>query len=222
LHSPTARRGWVPRPELVGYLAGVTAKLLLVDAPAGFGKTTVVAQWRLSPAESRPFAWVSLDSGDNDPGRLWWHVVSALDRACPELDADNILGALQVQAPDFARTFLPLLVNELAALPEPVVLVLDDCHMIKEGSCYDQLAFLLLHLPSAVQLVLITRVDPPLPLARLRGTGDMVEIRAGDLQFGSAQAAELVARAAGVELSEPDLAELVDRTEGWWAGRSFP
>jgi LuxR family transcriptional regulator, maltose regulon positive regulatory protein len=218
LHRPTARREWVPRPELVGYLAGVTAKLLLVDAPAGFGKTTVVAQWRLSPAESRPFAWVSLDSGDNDPGRLWWHVVSALDRACPEFDADNILGALQVQAHDFARTFLPLLVNELAALPEPVVLVLDDCHMIKEGRCYDQLAFLLLHLPSAVQLVLITRVDPPLPLARLRGTGDMVEIRAGELQFGSVQAAELVARAAGVELSEPDLAELVDRTEGWPAG----
>ncbi len=218
LRSPTARREWVPRPELVGYLAGVTAKLLLVDAPAGFGKTTLVAQWRLSEAESRPFAWVSLDSGDNDPGRLWWHVVSALDRACPGFDAGNILGALQAQAPDFAATFLPLLVNELAALPEPVVLVLDDCDMIKEGSCYDQLAFLLLHLPSAVQLVLSTRVSPPLPLARLRGTGDMVEFRAGELRFGSAHAAELVARAAGVELSEPDLAELVDRTEGWPAG----
>jgi LuxR family maltose regulon positive regulatory protein len=218
LHSPTARREWVPRPELVGYLAGVTARLVLVDAPAGFGKTTLVAQWRLSPAESRPFAWVSLDSGDLDPGRLWWHVVTALDRACPAFDAGHILGALQVQAPDFAGTVLPLLVNELATLPEPVVLVLDDCHMIKGAGCYDQLAFLLLHLPSAVQLVLITRVDPPLPLARLRGTGDMVEIRAGELHFRSAQAAELVARTAGVELSEPDLADLVDRTEGWPAG----
>jgi LuxR family transcriptional regulator, maltose regulon positive regulatory protein len=218
LHAPAARREWVQRPELVGYLARVTARLVLVDAPAGFGKTTLVAQWRLSPAESRPFAWVSLDSGDNDPGRLWWHVVSALDRACPEFDAGLILAALQVQAPDFAGTFLPLLVNELAALPEPVVLVLDDCHMIRPGSCYDQIAFLLLHLPSAVQLVLISRVDPPLPLARLRGAGDMVEIRAAELQFGSGQAAELVALTAGVELSGPDLAHLVDRTEGWPAG----
>jgi LuxR family transcriptional regulator, maltose regulon positive regulatory protein len=218
LHAPPARREWVQRPELVGYLARVTARLVLVDAPAGFGKTTLVAQWRLSPAESRAFAWVSLDSGDNDPGRLWWHVVSALDRACPEFDAGLILAALQVQAPDFAGTFLPLLVNELAALTEPVVLVLDDCHMIRPGSCYDQIAFLLLHLPSAVQLVLITRVDPPLPLARLRGTGDMAEIRAAELQFGSGQAAELVARTAGVELSGPDLAHLVDRTEGWPAG----
>jgi LuxR family maltose regulon positive regulatory protein len=218
LHAPPARREWVQRPELVGYLARVTARLVLVDAPAGFGKTTLVAQWRLSPAESRAFAWVSLDSGDNDPGRLWWHVVAALDRACPEFDADLILGALQVQAPDFAGTFRPLLVNELAALPEPVVLVLDDCHMIRPGSCYDQMAFLLLHLPSAVQLVLITRVDPPLPLARLRGTGDMVEIRAAELHFGSGSAAELVALTAGVELSGPDLADLVDRTEGWPAG----
>ena len=218
LHAPAARREWVQRPELVGYLARVTARLVLVDAPAGFGKTTLVAQWRLSPAESRAFAWVSLDSGDNDPGRLWWHVVSALGRACPEFDAGPILAALQVQAPDFAGTFLPLLVNELAALPEPVVLVLDDCHMIRPGSCYDQIAFLLLHLPSAVQLVLITRVDPPLPLARLRGAGDMVEIRAAELHFGSGQAAELVARTAGVELSGPDLANLVDRTEGWPAG----
>ena len=83
LHAPAARREWVQRPELVGYLAGVTARLVLVDAPAGFGKTTLVAQWRLSPAESRPFAWVSLDSGDNDPGRLWWHVVSALEPRLP-------------------------------------------------------------------------------------------------------------------------------------------
>jgi LuxR family maltose regulon positive regulatory protein len=218
LHAPPARQEWVQRPELVGYLASVTARLVLVDAPAGFGKTTLVAQWRLSPAESRAFAWVSLDSGDNDPGRLWWHVVSALDRACPEFDAGPILAALQVQAPDFAGTFLPLLVNELAALPEPVVLVLDDCHLIRPGSCYDQIAFLLLHLPAASQLVLITRVDPPLPLARLRGTGDMVEIRAAELHFGSGQAAELVARTAGVELSGPDLANLVDRTEGWPAG----
>jgi LuxR family maltose regulon positive regulatory protein len=218
LHGPVERPEWVARPELVGYLAGATARLVLVDAPAGFGKTTLVAQWRSSAAESRPFAWLSLDPGDNDPGRLWWHVVSALGRACPKLDTDEILSALLVQVPDIAGTFLPLLLSELAALPGPVVLVLDDYHMLSDRSCHDQVAFLLLHLPPTVQLVLISRVDPPLSLARLRGCGDMVEIRARELHFGPGQAAELVATVAGIELSEPELAGLVDRTEGWPAG----
>ena len=218
LHGPAARPEWVARPELVGYLAGVTARLVLVDAPAGFGKTTLVAQWRSSAGESRPFAWLSLDPGDNDPGRLWWHVVAALGRACPKLDADTVLSALLVQAPDFAGTFLPLLVSELATLADPVVLVLDDYHLLSEPGCHDQVAFLLHHLPPAVQLVLISRADPPLSLARLRGCGDMVEIRARELHFGPRQAGELVAAVAGIELSEPDLASLVDRTEGWPAG----
>ena len=206
------------REELVGYLASVTAKLVLVDAPAGSGKTTLVAQWRSSPAESRAFAWISLDPGDNDPARLWWHVVCALQRACPELDADDILGALRIQTPDLEGTLLPLLVNKLARLREPVVLVLDDYHVVRERGCHDQVAFLLLHLPPAVQLVMITRADPPLPLARLRAAGELAELRARELRFESAQVAELVAGAAGIELSEPDLADLVGRTEGWPAG----
>jgi LuxR family maltose regulon positive regulatory protein len=218
LHAPTARKEWVERAELVDYVASVTAKLLLVDAPAGFGKTTLVAQWHASPAEKRRFAWVSLDAGDNDPSRLWWHVLCALERACPEFSAGEMLAARRSRIPDFAGMLLPLMVNELAALTEPVVVVLDDYHLIKERSCHDQLAELLLHLPAAVQLVLITRVDPPLPLARLRAVGAMVEIRARELRFAPAQAAELVAATAAIELSQPDLADLVDRTEGWPAG----
>ena len=218
LHAPAARNEWVEREELLGYLGGVTASLVLVDAPAGFGKTTLVAQWRAVQSESRSFAWISLDPGDNDPGRLWWHVVCALQRACPKLDAGAVLGALRAQVPDIAGTVLPLLVNDLDALGEPVVLVLDDYHVIGARGCHDQIAFLLLHLPPAVQLVLVTRADPPLPLARLRAAGEMVELRAGQLRFTRAHAAELVAAVAGIELGEPDLADLVERTEGWPAG----
>src|SRR5260370_41380208 len=100
LHAPTARKEWVKREELVDYLAGLTARLLMIDAPAGFGKTTLVAQWRSSPRESRSFGWVSLDSGDNDPGRLWRHIVCAVQRACPAFGADEILITLRMRAPD--------------------------------------------------------------------------------------------------------------------------
>jgi LuxR family maltose regulon positive regulatory protein len=218
LHAPTAREGWVDRPELIQELASAAARLVLVDAPAGFGKTTLVAQWRSSTQDGRPFAWVSLDGGDNDPGRLWWHVVCALQRAAPEFASEEILAALRVQIPDLAGTVLPMLVNALAALDEPVVLVLDDYHVISEPSCHDQVAFLLLHLPLSAQVVVITRADPPLPLARLRAAGELAEIRARELRFSPPEAAALVYAVCAVELSEPDLASLVERTEGWPAG----
>jgi LuxR family transcriptional regulator, maltose regulon positive regulatory protein len=218
LHPPPERKEWVGREELIDYLVSVPARLVLVDAPAGSGKTTLVAQWHFSPAESRPFAWVSLDPGDNDPARLWWHVVCALQRACPKLEVDDILGGLRAQSPDIVGRLLPLLVNASAALLDPVVLVLDDYHLIREASCQEQVAFLLLHLPPAIQVVLVTRTDPPLPLARLRAAGELAEIRARELRFGPAQVAELVSAAAGVDLSEPDLADLTRRTEGWPAG----
>ena len=213
------RKEWVQRPRLLEELArAVSAKLVLVDAPAGFGKTTLVAQWRASAIERRRFAWVSLDSGDDDPGRLWWHVVSALERACPELDAEDLLRALRTQAPQIGDDVIPGLANRLARLRAPVVLVLDDYHVIKERSCHDQMASLLLHLPPAVQLVLITRADPRLPLARLRTTGEMVEIRMPELRFGPLQAAALVHAVSGAGLSAADLADLVEQTEGWPAG----
>ncbi len=120
LHAPRERKEWVPRPALLKELArAVSAKLVLVDAPAGFGKTTLVAQWRSSPAEHRRFAWVSLDSGDDDPGRLWWHVVSALQRACAELDSQDILRALRTQTPDIADDVIPDLVSRAGQAPGP-------------------------------------------------------------------------------------------------------
>ena len=218
LHAPDVRAEWVERPGLAGYLANAAARLVLVGAPAGFGKTTLVAQWRVSAHEDRPFAWVSLDRADDDPSRLWWYAVGALQRACPEFNGEGILRELRVQSPDITGTVLPLLANELDALPAPVVLVLDDYHVIKERSCHDQVAFLLAHLPPSAQIVLVTRVDPPLPLARMRASGEMVEIRARELRFGLDETAALVRSVSGVRLTDADLADLAERTEGWPAG----
>jgi LuxR family transcriptional regulator, maltose regulon positive regulatory protein len=208
----------VDRPELIKDLAGAEVKLTLVAAPAGFGKTTLVAQWGSSPINHKPFAWVCLESADNDPVRLWWHVVSSLHLACPMFDSGKILATLRQEASDFGGNVLPVLVNEMASLPEPVVLVLDDYHLIKAATCHEQVALLLGHLPPSVQVAIATRADPPLPLARMRALGEMKEIRARELRFDGRQAAELVHAVAPVELSERDLDHLVVLTEGWPAG----
>jgi LuxR family maltose regulon positive regulatory protein len=216
LHAPDVRAEWVPRPGLLRQLAhAAPAKLVLVNAPPGFGKTTLVAQWRSSAIERRRFAWLSLDPGDDDPGRLWWHVVSALERACPELPGQDIQRALRAHAPDITNAVIPKLVGWLAGLTDPVILVLDDFHVIRERDCHEQVASLLLHLPPSVVLVLITRSDPRLPLARLRTIGGMVEIRMRELCFTRPEAAALVQAVSGTELTPGDLADLVERTEGW-------
>ena len=218
LHAPRVREEWVERTELVQYLASSTAKLILVDAPAGFGKSTLVAQWRAFPSQSRKFAWVSVDAGDNDAARLWWYIGWALQRACPELHVGDLLGQLGKRAPDLRGSLLPTLVNELAELTSPVTLVLDDYHMISNRHCHDQLEFVLLHLPRVTQIVLITRVDPPLPLGRLRAVGDLLEIRVPELRFVATEADMLVRAVSAVQLDETNLADLVQRTEGWPAG----
>ena len=218
LHPPAVRKEWVERPELIKYLADAEVKLILVAAPPGFGKTTLVAQWRCSPVNHKPFAWVSLDSADNDPVRLWRHVVSSLHLACPAFDSEKVLAMLRGQDPDFGGTVLPVLVHEMASLPEQVVLVLDDYHLIKKAVCHEQVALLLGRLPPRVQVVIATRADPPLPLARMRALGEMAEIRTPELRFDVQQAAELIHAAVAAELSERDLASLVRRTEGWPAG----
>ena len=217
-HPPNPRHEWVDRPGLISALARTDAKLVLLGAPAGFGKTTLVAQWRASDAENRPFAWVSLDHGDDDPGRLWWHVVRALERACPQFGGESILRALRVTDPKITGEVLPILINEVAALPAPVVLVLDDYHVVTERDCHEQVAFLLRHMPASLRIVLITRAEPALPLARLRTAGELAEIRAAELRFTAEQARTLLRSVAGVRLSEPDTDDLLERTEGWPAG----
>ena len=210
--------GWVERADLVHYLTGCTAKLILVEAPAGYGKSSLVAQWRANPAEGRRFAWVSADSRDNDVVRFWWHVVAALQRASPELEARDLLSRLRPHAADLPESLLPALVNELAALSEPVVIAVDDYQLISSLECHEHMAFLLTHLPPTAQIVLITRVDPPLPIGRLRTAGDLVEIKMAELRFTAAQAGELVRTVSAVQLDEADLTVLLERTEGWPAG----
>jgi LuxR family maltose regulon positive regulatory protein len=218
-HAPGLRRDWVERSYLVQRLiAASAAKLILVDAPAGFGKTTLVAQWRASRMESRPFAWLSLDDGENDPSRFWRHIMHALQKACPGLAGEENHRELAVHDPDITGTVLPVLLNELARLAAPVVLVLDDYQAITEPGCHEQMMFFLLHLPSCVQVVLITRTSPSLPLGRLRAAGEMVELRTRELRFTPAQAALLVQMISAAELSISDIAMLVARTEGWPAG----
>src|ERR1700742_1551488 len=126
LDPPLVRAEWVERAELVQYLTVGTARLVLVEAPAGYGKSSLVAQWRADPAEGRRFAWVSADSRDNDVVRFWWHLLAALQRACPELAARDLLGRLRPPAAELPESLLPALVNELAALSAPVVIALDD------------------------------------------------------------------------------------------------
>ena len=218
LHAPPLRPGWVHRPQLVRRLDESAARLILADAPAGYGKTILLAQWRQEAAPARPFAWVSLDPGDNDPQRLWWHVARSLERACPELRGADLTGPLRGQVPDISGGFIPGVLNALAALGAPVVIVLDDYHLIKEHSCHQQLESLLLHLPAPAAIALSTRADPALPVGRLRAAGDLTEVRMGDLQFTADEAAELLRTTAAVELSAAELAELLERTEGWPAG----
>ena len=142
----------------------------------------------------------------------------ALERAAPEFDGGNTLRALRVRQPDFTGAVLPVLVNELARLSDPVVLVLDDYEVISEGSCHQQLASLLPNLPSTAQIVVVTRTIPPLPLARLRAAGQLAEFGERQLRFRTADAAALLQAVSGLKLPEPDLADLVERTEGWPAG----
>ena len=218
LHIPSVRAGIVSRDELVGLLVGGRGgKLTLLNAPAGFGKTTLLAQWCASPSEERAFAWVSLDEADNDPVRFWTCAIDALDGPEPGTGA-RAREALRASSAALQDVALPLLLNDLAGLGRPIVLVLDDYHLIHEDQVHSSIEFLLRHLPEDVHLAIATRSDPPLPLGRLRARGEMTELRAADLRLSGGEAAGLLRAALGVELEPDDVARLVSRTEGWAAG----
>ena len=215
LSPPGRREDWIERPGLIRRLAWSRGRVVLLEAPAGYGKSTLAAQWQASMSGRRPFAWLSLDAGDNDPRRLWPQIVLAVQRACPELQAEQILQALGGHHPDIAGAVLPGLINELAALTRPVTLVLDGYQVIRNPRCHEQIGALLLHLPASVQIALLSRHAPPLALARLRAAGEMTELRARDLQFTPAETAALFTALSGPGTSQPDLSLLAERTEGW-------
>ena len=216
LYIPTPRPKVVNRPRLIERLnEGLHRKLTLISAPAGFGKTTLVGDWVAGC--DRPVAWLSLDGGDNDPNRFLTYLVAALQTIAPTL-GEGVLRVLQSPQPPPTESILTALLNEITTLPDSIVLVLDDYHVIDAKPVDQALTFLLEHLPPQMHLVIATREDPPLPLARLRVRDQLTELRATDLRFTPAEAAIFLNQVMGLNLSRGDIAALETRTEGWIAG----
>src|SRR4051794_34000711 len=215
LYVPRVRPGVLRRRRVLEVLSSAAdARLVLISAPAGFGKTTLLAEWLAETADSgRAGAWLSLDTADREPARFWTYVATALDRAAPGIGA----GALELLATPAVSIELVLtkVLNELAAAPHAVLLVLDDYHLIDGREIGEAMAFLLEHLPPHARVVISTRADPALPLARWRARGELVEVRAADLRFTPEEAAAYLAAATGLHLAATDVAALEDRTEGW-------
>jgi LuxR family maltose regulon positive regulatory protein len=215
---PPTRPGLVPRPRLDQALGTGRTKLVLVSAPAGFGKTTLLAAWLAGAAgaevASRRTAWVSLDEADTGADAFWSYVLTALERAAPGAGAAGLalLGAGQP-----SEAVLAAVLNELSVLPDDLDLVLDDYHLADSPEIQPGMAFLLERLPPQVRLVIGTRADPVLPLARLRARGELTEVRAADLRFTHEETTAYLAGATGLELDPRDVSALEGRTEGWIA-----
>jgi LuxR family maltose regulon positive regulatory protein len=194
---------------------GLQRKLTLVSAPAGFGKTTLVSEW--AAGCGRPVAWLSLDDGDNHPAQFLALLIAGLQTIKANIGA-GALGALQAPQPAPIEPILTALLNEITDIPGDFCLILDDYHVIDARPVNDALNFLLAHQPPQMHLVITTREDPQLPLARLRARGQLTELRAADLRFNPAEATEFLNQVRGLNLSAEDIATLETRTEGWIAG----
>src|SRR6266511_142981 len=218
LYIPPARTDLVPRPHLIKRLNDtVHSKLTLISAPAGFGKTTLVSGWVASCGQ--PAAWLSLDEADNDPARFMLYFVAALQTIAPDIGA-GVLGVLHAspsQKPPPESTLTTLL-NEISAISNNFILVLDDYHVIDSKAIGSMLIFLLKHFPPQMHLVITTREDPNLPIAQLRARGQLTELRIADLRFTASEAGEFINQVMGLKLSVEDIAALESRTEGWIAG----
>jgi LuxR family maltose regulon positive regulatory protein len=218
LYVPRPRVGLVARPRFIRRLdAAANAKLILVSAPAGFGKTTLLAEWLAGPAPTtRSVAWVSLDRGDNDPVSFWTYLIAALQTVSPEV-GETELGLLASPQPPPIQRVLTTLLNDLGLPGDDIVLVLDDYHLVQAPEIQTGLAFLLEHLPPRLHLVIAGRADPAIPLARMRARGDLVEVRAAELRFTSDEATAYLNEVMGLQLTAPDVSALAHRTEGWIA-----
>ncbi|MCH7998450.1 MAG: helix-turn-helix transcriptional regulator [Chloroflexi bacterium] len=219
LYIPKWRPGLVSRPRLIERLdQGIERKLTLVSAPAGFGKTTLLAEWlAATPASERATGWVSLDQSDNDPALFWAYFITALQTMRSGVGG-NALSLLHSPQPPPIESVLTTLINEINAIEDDFALILDDYHVVDAQPVHSAIAFLLDHLPPQMHLVIASRSDPPLPLARLRGRGESIELRASDLRFAPDEAAAFLNEVMGLDLSAADVAALETRTEGWIAG----
>ena len=218
LHIPALRPGHMHRLELVrALIEGAPTRLTLVAAAAGSGKTSLLGEWHADPRESRPFGWMSLDPADNDPVRFWDGVLAALQTVSSQVGR-SAQASLHSPGTTVDDHVLPLLINDLATLEDPLVLVLDDYHAIEHPEIHAGVELLIERLPPAAHLAIATRSDPPLPLSRLRARGQLTEIRAADLRLSLAEAGAFLSDVIGLSLDDYEVAQLHERTEGWAAG----
>jgi LuxR family transcriptional regulator, maltose regulon positive regulatory protein len=218
LYVPPPRPRVVSRPRLIERLNESLQRapgITLISAPAGFGKTTLVSDW-LTDCK-RPVAWLSLDEGDHDPARFLAYLIAAVQTIVPKI-GEGLLAALQSPQPPPIESILTALLNEITTVSDNFMLVLDDYHVIDSQPVDQALVFLVEHLPPQLRLVIASREDPPLPLARLRVRGQLTELRAADLRFTAPEAAEFLNHSMGLRLSTDDITALETRTEGWIAG----
>lgn len=218
VYAPRPRADAVVRTRLTDRMRGKGhTKLILVSAPAGFGKTTLLASYAAAAADAgRKASWLSLDASDNEPASFWRDLVASLRTAMPQVGSLLLQLAEEGRSPSEAS--LATLLNELSAdAPGDHLIVVDDYHVVDSPEVHEGVAYILDHLPPNTQLIIGTRADPPLPLARLRARGELVEIRAADLRFTTEEAAGYFRDSAGLELAGPEVATIVDRTEGWIA-----
>jgi len=212
LYVPHALAHAVSRPRLVERLdEGLDRKLTLISAPAGFGKTTLVTEW--VAASGQPVAWLSLDEGDNDPTRFLAYLVAAVQTIAADI-GETVLAALQSPQIPPTESLLTSLLNDIATMTGSFILVLDDYHVIDSRPVDEALVYLVAHLPQQMHMVIATREDPDLPLARLRARGQLTELRAADLRFTPAEAADFLNRVMGLGLSVVAISLQETNTEG--------
>src|SRR5205823_5114384 len=216
---PPARLNMVTRPRLTQRMnTAMRGALTLIVAPAGWGKTTLLSAWHVdSSLGAWPLAWVSLDEGDNDPIRFWTYVISALNTLHSGV-GETALALMYASSSPPIEDVLTSLLNALIQLPTETVLVLDDYHLIEAQPIHDALTYLVEHLPPNVHLVIASRSDPLLPLARLRARGALTELRAANLRFTAEETTAFLTEVMGLSLSAEQVAALEARTEGWIAG----
>jgi LuxR family maltose regulon positive regulatory protein len=216
LYIPPPRPNAVLRPRLFERLnEGLSRRLTLISASAGYGKTTLVSEWLVGC--ERPFAWLSLDEGDNDPIRFLTYLIAALQKIAANI-GEGVFGMLQTPHGPPIESILTALLNELTTIPDHFVLVLDDYHVIDAKPVEKAFAFILEHMPPQMHVVIATREDPHLPMARLRVRDQLTELRVADLRFNHAEAAGFLNQVMGLKILSEDIALLETRTEGWIAG----
>jgi LuxR family maltose regulon positive regulatory protein len=218
LNIPKLRSGIVSRENLLARLSeGISTKLTLISASTGYGKTTLVLDWLGHSGSGYPAAWVSLDESENDPIQFLLYVIAALEKIQEDVGQD-VRAILQGSQEIQIQTILSVLINDIDLIGEDFILILDDFHVIENNEVHETLNFLIDHLPTKMHIVILTRTDPALPLARLRANGDLVEIRARDLAFGVEETVEFLNNSMHLDLSPDEIKILMGRTEGWIAG----